>query len=377
MLPAEEVKQVGKIYIKDGYLFVNKPNEGIHVIDNRDPRNPINISFINIPGSFDLAIKDDILYSDSYIDLVAIDISNMSAPKEVGRLKEIFSNYNSYGFYTDSQLGLVTSWEERTEVTVTESDCSIQRQDWGIYYNNGIALEDAKLFSVASAVSPSNPGIGGSMARFTINQEHLYVLESSSILAVNIDNNNSMFSSEPVYIDWGIETIFSTENNIFIGAQNGMHILDVSSPMSPAIISNYEHVTSCDPVIVDGDYAFVTLRSGSECQGFTNQLEVIDISDLSNPQLLFVHDMSNPHGLGKDGNLLFICDGDAGLKIFDASDLSTIGDKLLVQYENIHAYDVIPFNNVAIMIGEDGLYQFDYSDLNQFEFLSKIAIRNE
>jgi len=26
--------------------------------------------------------------------------------------------------------------------------------------------------------------------------------------------------------------------------------------------------------------------------------------------------MTNPHGLGKQGDLLFICDGNAGLKVF-------------------------------------------------------------
>ena len=39
-------------------------------------------------------------------------------------------------------------------------------------------------------------------------------------------------------------------------------------------------MTSCDPVVVQGDYAFVTLRGGTECQGFSNQLDIIDISTL-------------------------------------------------------------------------------------------------
>src|SRR6187551_912721 len=37
---------VGKIYFKDGYLFVNEPGEGIHVIDNHDPQNPLRKHFI-------------------------------------------------------------------------------------------------------------------------------------------------------------------------------------------------------------------------------------------------------------------------------------------------------------------------------------------
>ena len=141
-----------------------------------------------------------------------------------------------------------------------------------------------------------------------------------------------------------------------------MHIIDINDPLNPAEISNYQHVRSCDPVIVDGDLAYVTLRSGTACQGFTNQLEVIDISDLSSPELLHVYAMDNPHGLGKDGDALFICDGDSGLKVYDASDASTIDQKQLAHYSNIQAFDVIPLNNVAMMIGEDGLFQYDYSD---------------
>ena len=38
------------------------------------------------------------------------------------------------------------------------------------------------------------------------------------------------------------------------------------------------------------------------------------------------------------------------------------------------ALDVIPINNVLLMIAEDGLYQYDYSDINNLELLSVIPI---
>jgi hypothetical protein len=99
VLPPLELKQVGKIYFSNGYLFINEPNEGIHIIDNRDPVNPINFAFINIPGAFDLAVKGSVLFSDSYMDLVAIDISNPSVVKELGRVENLFEEYNSYGYF--------------------------------------------------------------------------------------------------------------------------------------------------------------------------------------------------------------------------------------------------------------------------------------
>jgi hypothetical protein len=156
-----------------------------------------------------------------------------------------------------------------------------------------------------------------------------------------------------------------------------MHILDISDPASPSKISTYEHIRSCDPVVVDDQYAYVTLRSGTFCQGFSNQLEVIDISDLTAPILLQTYPMTNPHGLGVDGNTLFICDGSDGLKAFDISDINTISQHMLFQDKTINAVDVIPLNSVLMMIGADGIFQYDYSDPNNIALLSQIVVTNE
>ena len=213
------------------------------------------------------------------------------------------------------------------------------------------------------------------MARFALSGDYLYIIDMSDLQSVDVTQPTAMTVGTEVHVDWGIETIFPNGDVLFIGAQAGMHIMDISNPLNPSQISTYRHVTSCDPVIVDGDFAFVTLRSGTECQGFTNQLEVIDIADLSSPQLLHVYAMDNPHGLGKDGDALFVCDGDSGLKVYNASDVSTIDKNELAHYQDIQAFDVIPFNNVAMMIGEDGLYQYDYSDLNDIKLLSHIEVK--
>lgn len=378
IIAPQEIKQVGKIFFQNSTLFINEPNEGIHVIDNSDPANPNPIAFVTVPGSFDLAVRGTILFTDSYIDLVAIDISDLNNVIEVGRLENIFDDYNSYGFYADEALGVVTDWAPATSVTVYESDCNANIHPWGgIYYESGIALTDATNFSSTAAVAPTNPGIGGSMARFALSGDFLYAIDIDELQPVNVSIPSNMTTGTRTAIDWGIETIFPKGDVLFIGAQAGMHIIDISDPLNPSEISRYEHVRSCDPVIVDGDLAYVTLRSGTECQGFTNQLEVIDISNLESPELLHVYAMDNPHGLGKDGDALFICDGSSGLKIYDASDISTIDQRQLAHYSNIQAFDVIPFNNVAMMIGEDGLFQYDYSDLSDIKLLSHILISNE
>jgi hypothetical protein len=71
---------------------------------------------------------------------------------------------------------------------------------------------------------------------------------------------------------------------------------------------------------------------------------------------------------------LFVCDGSAGLKIYIAADPLAIDDHKIAQYKDIQAFDVIPLGEVLIMIGTDGLYQYDYSDPRNIRELSVIPI---
>lgn len=374
----QEIKEAGKIYIKDNWLFVNEVGKGIHVIDNSNPKAPVIKNFLNIPGNYDLAVKGNILYADSYIDLLAIDISDKSNIKIVKRLEGIFSVYNRMGSGIDPEKGIITSWKEKENVTVTTSRNQVQ--PWGGFWMRSDLVAFSQVSSMKTASVPGNPattGIGGSMARFTIEGDYLYMLDAGNVHSVSIKTLENPIAKSKNMIAWDIETIFPHEGKLFFGAQSGMYIFGLDDPEKPTQISRYAHVRSCDPVVVEGDLAYVTLRSGTTCQGFTNQLEVIDIKDLTNPVLLKIYPMTNPHGLGIDNKNLFICDGDDGLKIYDATDHLKISDNQLAHYKNINTYDVIPYNNVAIMTGKDGIYQFDYSNPKDIKLLSKVTISNQ
>lgn len=203
----------------------------------------------------------------------------------------------------------------------------------------------------------SQTGIGGSTARFAIVGNYLYTVNSSDLGVIDITNPGSPNYVSTKRIGFGIETIFPYNDYLFIGAQTGMYIYDISNPTSPNKLSQYEHIYSCDPVVVQGDYAYVTLHSeNSWCGRFTDELHIIDISNLNKPELLTIYTMSNPLGLGIDGDNLFVCD--KGLKVYDITDKNNI---VLKQHFLITAYDVIPYNNLLIVIGDNGLYQYDYS----------------
>jgi len=203
----------------------------------------------------------------------------------------------------------------------------------------------------------SQTGVGGSMARFATVGDYLYTVNSRDLKVIDITNPASPNHVSTKNVGFGIETIFPYRDNLFIGAQTGMYIYDISNPISPQKLSQYEHIYSCDPVVVEDDCAYVTLHSeNSWCGRFTDELHIIDVSNLSQPVELKTYAMTNPLGLGIDGSNLFLCDN--GLKVYDVSDKTNI---VLKQHFSISAYDVIPYNNLLIVIGENGMKQYDYS----------------
>jgi hypothetical protein len=376
-----DLSSPGKIYLINSYLFINEVGQGIHIINNMDKRNPVNLGFINIPGNFDMAVKGNILYADSYIDLLAIDITDINDVHIVKRLEGVFDDHYYYEFINGDQEALIVDYEEVDTVWYDDPDCDAIMPSFlrfeGVPFPGGMAMDQSAVLNSAVTPGASNVGIGGSMARFAIVNDILYTVGSYNLGVFDISVTSDPSLESNVEIGWSIETIFPYGNNLFIGAQNGMYIYDISEPATPEFMSTFVHVTACDPVVVNDDYAFVTLRSGTACQGYTNQLDVIDIKNLHKPYLLRSYPMDNPHGLGIDGDALFICEGDFGLKIFNAADIDEIDKNMIKHYNDLNAYDVIPYNDNLFMIGMDGLYQYDYSSLDDIEYLSHLPILRE
>lgn len=222
-----------------------------------------------------------------------------------------------------------------------------------------------------SAVS-AGAGTGGSMARFTVAGNTLYLVSSTTLRAYNVSNSQNPIPGKETKLGFGVETIFPYRGNLFIGTQTGMIIYDATREGDPRYLSRYDHIVSCDPVVVQGNLAYVTLRSGTGCRNGSNLLDIIDVSNLSAPRILKSIPMINPHGLGVDGNVLFICEGDSGLKMFDLN--NPTDPKLLQHITDVRSYDVIPSRDVLIVTGKDGIYQYSYADRKQLKLLSKLTI---
>ena len=355
----------GKIYAYKSYIFINDVDRGFHVIDNQNPTAPKSIAFIKLEGNYDISVKDDKLFADSYGDLVIFDISDINNIKLTSRLENAIYNNDIWlanlefpqaDIYDYSKIDynkdIVVGWEVKTEMRpVSEYEAQFRSIEFGDMFLN-----------TNSSGTPSQPSVGqgGSMARFKIVGAFLYVVDYSNINIFDISNLQEPKVLEDVQVAWDIETIFNQGEVLFIGGRQGMYIYDIKNPAKPNFISEFRHGTACDPVIVSGNYAYVTLKGGNFCGTTESGLYIVDVSNLQNPELKVIYPMSGPNGLGIKGDLLFVCDGSEGLKVFDKSESPNL--TLINHFENIEAYDVIPLQTSLLMIGEGTLRQYAYLD---------------
>ncbi len=375
---ARDLQNPGKIYFKDNLVFVNEQFEGVHIISVANPENPQNLGFIEIPGNMDIAIKNNTLYADSYVDLVAIDISDLNNPQEVNRVEDVFpytlppydEDYRIAD--VDEEKGVVTGWE------ITRVEQEMEYHYYPIYYFSARYDYAMEAASANGGSSGTTFGVGGSMARFGLYEDYLYTIDQYKLYMFDVSSDAVPKSIGEQSVGWDVETMFMYDDHMFLGTQSGMIIYSLEVPTVPSYIGTFWHVTGCDPVVVADGFAYVTLRGGTVCGSNVNRLDVLELtSDYTNPQLLASYPLHGPYGLGIDGDILFVCDGDAGLKVYDAEDKLNIDDHMISSFPGINAYDVIPINNFLFMIGEDGFYLYDYSDLQNINQLGFIPVYNE
>lgn len=360
--PGQELENPGKIYLYGNYLLINEPQEGIHILDNTNPSSPVNLNFIPIEGNVDLAVNNNMLYADNYVDLLVFDISNIRSIKQVERVKDVFNH-----MYSDSATGLILTFKD--SVITSESDRRIT--DGGFWLSNA-SLSFASNFSGAA----QSYGQGGSMARFTLMSGHLYAVDNYSLRVFDVKDAGKPKHLQNIELGWGIETIFPFQEKLFIGSNSGMHIYDASTPSTPTKISVFQHLRACDPVVVNENFAFVTLRNGTNCWNGVNELQVVDIKNLREPKLVKAYPMLNPHGLALTGDHLYVAEGQHGLKSFNVADVMGIDQNQLEFLKSMKSVDIIPGPKSLIVIGPDGVCQFDFSTPGKLKPLSCIDVKN-
>ncbi|WP_298157068.1 hypothetical protein [Flavobacterium sp.] len=363
---ARQTNSDGKIYVAEHYLFYIAKEQGIHIFNNENPAAPVNMAFINLEGVHDIAVKGHYLYADNFVDLVVFDIAdinNISLVRTVPNSVEFSPVFPTEAAYYDVSVAaesdqIITGYRLEMKNIPDEQ--------------NQVFYEDAMAEAASGGVN--GVGTGGSYAKFQINDDALYTVDNFSLNVFNITDPELAAFDKKIYMQqWFgggmFETLFKRKDFLFIGSTSGMFVVDASDEFNPVFISGFSHATACDPVVVNENLAYITVRGGTTCGAIEDQVNVIDISDINNPSLISTTLLHQPYGLGIKGQTLFVCCGNEGLKVFDATDSSALS--LQNTYPG-NLTDVIPMDSHLIAVGPNKIVQYAYGDGNTLDVISTV-----
>ena len=373
----QSYRETGKLYFYNHTIFVNEKEAGVHVLDVSEPSAIQKNSFIQLPGNIDITIQNNTLYADVYSALVRLDITELGADQvAVEEVKtgvfdydpnqvawKFIENYEVDNDYYDQldyeSLNQIKGLGVTVFISGVVYDGVKCNCDYILY--NDIASAES---STDATSSPRNDGTGqgGSLARFAIIDGFMYGLTQQAIKIFKINDDGSLSNWSSVAVAWGIETLYRLDDYLFIGSVSGMFIYDISDPGNPRFNSEYEHFRACDPVVAEGNFAYVTLRSTNEwCANDVNQLQIVDISNVFEPQQISTYAMNAPYGLAVRGDYVLVCDSGSGIKILEVSDKES--PRVVHFIEGYDARDVILRDTIAYIVTTTGIVIYDVSDM--------------
>ncbi|MFY0592223.1 hypothetical protein [Roseivirga sp.] len=207
----------------------------------------------------------------------------------------------------------------------------------------------------------SGTGVGGSLAKFTISNNQVIVLNGSEVKQFDILSSGELSEKNTLQIFRQLETIFPYEDKILIGSSNAVYFLGFDSEGLLSVLSTYDHLTACDPVVASNGIAFSTLKVTDCRAGSEDLLEAIDISDIANPRVLRVYDTQSPFGLAIRGSFLFVCEK-GGLTMYSFNSEGNLTEMDFLTIDGAIPLDIIVNGGYLIVRTSEGIYNVSYSD---------------
>jgi len=218
----------------------------------------------------------------------------------------------------------------------------------------------------------SGTGTNGSLTRFLIANDQLLVVGERFIKQYKITDNGDFTFFNELGVGFNLETVFFNGEYVFIGSSSGVFFLEFNTDERLRLLSVYEHLTACDPVVAMNGIAYSTLR-GTGCR-FNNGdfLDVIDYSDVNNPQILESYATYEPYGLALNEAFLFVCE-QGGIIMYDRNQDGSLQQLSFFQIENDTPKDIILRSNHLLVRGDNGVYNLSYDGIGNITLLSDLT----
>ncbi|HZG00218.1 MAG TPA: hypothetical protein VEY71_04405 [Chitinophagales bacterium] len=223
----------------------------------------------------------------------------------------------------------------------------------------------------------SNTGKNGSITRFAIHNDYMYAIDLNYLRVYNLVNDDP-YLVHSLEIDYGLETIFIHGNRVFLGAVDGVYLVNIDNPAVPFFVEKLEHHISCDPVVVQGNYAYSTQRVTSVGCGNAWQESVlavynVDPGNENGNQAETILPMEEPYGLAVENEWLFVCDaGRNAIVVYELVTPETPVEKTTTPITQPR--DIILLPPYMIVSTQNGFEIFNYADPLNMQHLSSLVL---
>lgn len=226
----------------------------------------------------------------------------------------------------------------------------------------------------ASGSGGAASGQGGSLGRFAVADQYLYVIDGQELRQFNLALPDDPTAHNQLPITITPETLFPMGDSLLlVGGTQGMAAYSLGADGRIRLEGTYNHVTSCDPVVANNTHAYVTLRSRNQgfCTGFVNELQALDISNLSQIHQVGSLSLDFPLGLSlnPNENQVLVCAED-GLVAVDITDPTQMTREQT--YSEVDGRDLIVLpNDLVLVLTPSGLEQYRLQNGN-LNYLSNL-----
>ena len=258
-------------------------------------------------------------------DLVILDISNVSQPSELGRVRTDGAVYGinisgSYAYIADGSNGLAIINISNPSAPVFVGSCNpgyagSMSYDVAVLGSYAYVAQDNVGLVIVNISNPANPVItssyntAGRAVGVAVSGNYVYVADGSNGLVIlNITN-----PVDPVFISkyGSASDVAISGNYAYVAHDNGLSIIDINNPAIPTAIGGYSIHDGGGGIAVSGNYACVT----NNPDGFV----IINVSNSTAPTLVGSYDLFSVDDITISGSYVYAAASVEGLVVVNIS----------------------------------------------------------
>jgi len=288
---------------------------GFVMVDVSDPTSPVELCTYPVIGLQDVLLVDEYLYVISFTrGLLIFDITDPAAPALISHLE---MPYHSRYVAVSGNYAYVT------------------------IVGDGICVVDIS--------NPAVPSIVGFVHIYGVEFQDIeydsgfvYSISGSKAYIIDVSNPYAPFLTSEITVGNPLQGMTKSGQYLYTaGGVNGCHVVDVADPYSPFIVNAFT---------TPGYPRDLWVSEGHLYLADTESFRIYELSDPQSPaEIAFIDNLGYIRAAEKQGDLVYLCDGNHGLRIVDVSDpaapfeVSTFFDSSAYNCYQVKATDSLAF----------------------------------